>query len=182
MPEIVSAYKNRPKIDDTLDKRFKYDCESNGVYEEVSKNSISKVFMKSDTINEAFIEEFNTKTAGLKAPSTFSIFVKKMGEYTDKIGNVIGETGKTMVNIGSSLDSTVASIPGVTYVTDTIKSSGQSISSSIKTNDTLSSGMSNVSSGMSNVSSGMSNVFDVLGKAASGLAPILKAVKVLGAG
>ena len=99
MPIIVSAYKNRKTPDDTLDKRFRYECSTNGIYEEESKNSFMNVLMNSDRINKMFIDEFNAKTEGIKPPSSLSSFINKIGEYSDKMKDI----GNSMKNSVSNM-------------------------------------------------------------------------------
>lgn len=99
MPIIVSAYKNRKTPDDTLDKRFQYECSTNGIYEEESKNSFLNILMNSDRINKMFIDEFNAKTEGIKPPSSMSSFINKIGEYSDKVkemGNSLKDSVSNM--------------------------------------------------------------------------------------
>jgi hypothetical protein len=87
MPDVVRAYKEQD--DDNRDKRFDYACNEPDAIERESKNSVIKTIMKSDAINKAFIQEFNTKTAGMFKPSALAGFINKMGEYKDKLNEGI---------------------------------------------------------------------------------------------
>jgi len=121
MPKMVSAYKNRPKPDDTLDKRFKYECSSNGAYEDESKNSFLNTFMNSDNINKVSIDEFNKKTEGLISPPFIVGFITQVGKYSEKIKENMdymkeqiriarSSSGKSISDIKESLKETVSGI------------------------------------------------------------------------
>jgi hypothetical protein len=85
MPDFVRAYKHRSPPDDTLDKRFQYDCTVTDPYEEESGNSFFKVFMQSDMLNEGLLNHFEKNTKGVKKPSMISGLILKMGEYGERL-------------------------------------------------------------------------------------------------
>lgn len=97
MPSLVRSYEeqNNPAID----KRLVYDCSKEpDAYEERTKNSVIKIMMKSDEYNKAFVDQFETRTAGMKKPSAIGGFITKMGEYGKKLnekltglGEMVGE-------------------------------------------------------------------------------------------
>ena len=161
MPKMLSAYKNRPKPDNTLDKRFYYDCESNGVYEEESGNSVLKVFLKSDDLNKAFQAEFTQKTSGLKAPSMFAMIAKKMGEYKESLSKSIGEVGNNLSAFRkdiSNISSEVKTMSGIGIEAGvTIGSSLTSLASTV--GSTIASAGSTVGSSLASAGSTVGNAF-----------------------
>ena len=79
MPNFVKSYED--PSDPSTDKRLEYDCSGRvDVYEERSTNSVIKTMMKSDELNKAFDDQFQTRTIGMKKPSSLAGFVTKMGE------------------------------------------------------------------------------------------------------
>jgi hypothetical protein len=93
MPNFVRAYEeqNNP----STDKRLTYDCSKEpDVYEERTQNRVIKTMMKSDEFNKAFIDQFETRTAGMKKPSALGGFITKMGEYGKKLNDKLTELGE----------------------------------------------------------------------------------------
>lgn len=92
MPNFVRAYEEQD--DPSMDKRFEYDCSKEpDIYEERSQNRIIKTMMKSDEFNQAFNEQFETRTAGMKKPSSLAGFITKMGEYGKQLNDKLTELG-----------------------------------------------------------------------------------------
>lgn len=95
MPILVRGYEN--PTDPSIDKRLEYDCSGKvDEYIESSKNNVANTIMKSDDYNKVFIEQFETRTAGMKKPSEFGGFIKKMGEYGKKINDKLTNIGETV--------------------------------------------------------------------------------------
>ena len=93
MPNFVRAYEDQ--YNPSTDKRLVYDCSKEpDMYEERSKNSVIKTMLKSDDYNKAFIEQFETRTAGMKKPPVLAGFVSKMGEYSKKLNDKLTELGE----------------------------------------------------------------------------------------
>jgi hypothetical protein len=93
MPNFVRAYEDQDNP--STDKRLVYDCSKEpDMYEERSKNSVIKTMLKSDDYNKAFIEQFETRTAGMKKPPVLAGFVSKMGEYSKKLNDKLTELGE----------------------------------------------------------------------------------------
>ena len=93
MPNFVRAYEEQD--DPSTDKRFEYDCSKEpDIYEERTQNRIIKTMMKSDEFNQAFNEQFETRTAGMKKPSSLAGFITKMGEYGKQINDKLTELGE----------------------------------------------------------------------------------------
>jgi hypothetical protein len=95
MPILVRGYEN--PIDPSIDKRLEYDCSGKvDEYIESSKNNVANTIMKSDDYNKVLIEQFETRTAGMKKPSEFGGFITKMGEYGKKINDKLTNIGETV--------------------------------------------------------------------------------------
>jgi hypothetical protein len=93
MPALVRSYEEQDNP--AIDKRLVYDCSKDSdVYEERTKNSVIKTMMKSDEYNKAFIDQFETKTAGMKKPSAIGGFITKMGEYGKQLNDKLTELGE----------------------------------------------------------------------------------------
>ena len=93
MPKFVSAYEEQDNP--STDKRLVYDCSKQvDVYEERSRNNVLKTIIKSDEYNKAFIEQFDTRTAGMKKPSSLAGLVTKMGEYGKQMSDKLTELGE----------------------------------------------------------------------------------------
>jgi hypothetical protein len=95
MPNLARGYEN--PTDPSIDKRLEYDCSGEpDVYEERTKNSVIKTMMKSDEFNKAFVDQFETRTAGMKKPSALGGFITKMGEYGKRLNDKLTEIGETV--------------------------------------------------------------------------------------
>ena len=93
MPTLVRSYEEQDNP--AIDKRLTYDCSKEpDVYEERTKNSVIKIMMKSDEFNKAFLDQFETRTAGMKKPSALGGFITKMGEYGKQINDKLTELGE----------------------------------------------------------------------------------------
>jgi hypothetical protein len=93
MPTLVRSYEEQDNP--AIDKRLTYDCSKEpDVYEERTKNSVIKIMMKRDEFNKAFLDQFETRTAGMKKPSSLGGFITKMGEYGKQLNDKLTELGE----------------------------------------------------------------------------------------
>jgi hypothetical protein len=106
MPSLVRAYEEQDNP--STDKRLEYDCsKETDVYEERSQNRVIKTMMKSDEFNKAFLEQFETRTAGMKKPSALGGFITKMGEYGKKLNDKLTELGEKAADYKEKASETV---------------------------------------------------------------------------
>jgi hypothetical protein len=106
MPSLVRSYEEG--ANPATDKRLTYDCSKEAdVYEERTKISVLKTMMKSDEFNKAFLEQFETRTAGMKKPSALGGFITKMGEYGKKLNDKLTELGEKAADYKEKASETV---------------------------------------------------------------------------
>jgi len=111
MPKFVSAYEEQDNP--STDKRLVYDCSKQvDVYEERSRNNVLKTIIKSDEYNKAFIEQFDTRTAGMKKPSSLAGLVTKMGEYGKQMSDKLTELGEKTNKTVFGKPNNISSNPG----------------------------------------------------------------------
>lgn len=139
MPTLVQSYK--PGASELVNKTFVFDNKTDD-YETQSQNKMWKVLIKSDSLNQAHIDDFTKKTAGMEPPTSFiSGFISTIGDYSDKFTDTLNSVSSKLGEYKDSMKN------GFGSMATSAKSGLSSMASSAK------SGLASAKSGVNSVKS-----------------------------